>query len=576
MFDAVLTFDYKPLGWHAIPIANGYTFPEMGMIKESYSSTRHESLPDDRGRGSDSASAMRKYGAEWRVSDNMRLLRLWLAYLGLYLFMYGLLLGRFAPLWDEVYDSFGQGMYLYITVDRWGLAAYRSFFGEGFQPYVGGVAAGMWISVALVVQVTTCRLKGYFAPLVYGAAYLSSIAWAFQVVYSHQSDAIALGILCATLAARDLFSRRRIHLILGAALLVFALATYQMLLLYYAAAVLTFFVFNSQAKEEGIVKIALKGCLTCAVAVVAMYGVSFGVHHIFAPPAEILDGFSHYHATLSCWPDIASAGGLVNCIKPFLYWELVNLRPLLYNLTGSGYQGQWAYPIALMLLICILPFKARQLGWQKLFALGVIALLPYSCYPLLLMYRCGPIGGLDARMGLAEPLFVATVWACLIQQAQGVSGKIAGRMVMAALLAICILKGAYRIADMARDEMKVQHAMLAQYHEMGTRARILAAQKGLEHPKFLVCQGEKSRRLVCPPRMLMYDRTPQSEDLSKLAVYPIGVFKAFADYCGETELGVATEKDLALHEKALSEMPNWPMPGSVREHQGDIIIKANW
>lgn len=508
------------------------------------------------------------------VEDRSRILRLFFSYLGMYLLVYGFLMERNAPLWDEVFDASGEGMYSYLMADRWGLAAYRFLFGEGFQPYVAGIVAGLWIAAALVVQVTAFRLAGYFSPLVYGAAYNMSISWAFQVVYSHQSDAVALGILCATIAACCLFSAKRG--VLGIGLLVLSLSIYQMLLLYYVAVVLALFVFRQRTDGDRIVMLALRGCLVSILSVVAVYGISWGVCRAVAPPAEISARFSGYQASLSCWPDIASAGGIANGIKAFLYWELINLRSMLNSMFGCGYPGQWPYPVALVLLICLLPFMVRELGWQRSAALVIMGLLPYSFYPILLMSRYGTEGALNARMGLAEPVFIGAVWACFVQADKGVFCCLHRNAAVCCLLVFSILKGAYKTSNMAREEMRIQHAMYTQYHEMGIRARLLSDQGEHGNPVVLVCQEKESSHWGEGPRMSIYDKPVQTGDLVRLDVYPPGVFKAFADYCGEPQLKVASEADLERHQEVLSEMPSWPKAGSVRKHQGEIIIKLNW
>lgn len=96
------------------------------------------------------------------ICKGRRCMFLFAVYMAIYLLIYGFLLLRLAPLWDEVYDYCGEGMDSYVIFRRWGQFLYRIVFAEGLQPYIAGIVAGIYICLAILLQTAYFR---FFQPV---------------------------------------------------------------------------------------------------------------------------------------------------------------------------------------------------------------------------------------------------------------------------------------------------------------------------------------------------------------------------------------------------------------------------
>ena len=153
-------------------------------------------------------------------------------YFALYMLVYVPVCVRQGLHWDEVFDVAGAANGTYVAAGRWGLALYRYLFGMGYIPWASGVVAGLYIAAALVLQTRLFSIRAGFGLVLYGALYIGCVQWVNQLQYSHQSDAVALSLLCATVAAYLLNERAVRCRCFASVMLIYACSVYQTSMLY--------------------------------------------------------------------------------------------------------------------------------------------------------------------------------------------------------------------------------------------------------------------------------------------------------------------------------------------------------
>lgn len=508
------------------------------------------------------------------ICKGRRCMFLFAVYMAIYLLIYGFLLLRLAPLWDEVYDYCGEGMDSYVIFRRWGQFLYRIVFAEGLQPYIAGIVAGIYICLAILLQTAYFRFSNLWQGLAYGAVYLCSIHWAYQVIFSEQCDAVALGILCVTAAAYLFSCRKGAVSILAPALLVgFGASIYQMLLLYFVALVAARTALCREPNAKGIGRIACKGLVVTVAGLVFYMAVAKIVEACWTLSIPNEEHFRSYQASLSTWSQIMEVNGLALMARSLMHWELVELRHMWICLTGSLYNGQWVYVGTFIPLVglCILrrPFN----GWHSLLHV-LFLLLPFLCYPLLLFKNSG--GALAARMMVVEPVVMGFMWVAFLEKLKTVVSLkrwLAVMSVFGAAVCFALLKGSYRVSQMAKDEIHTQELGFAQIREMGTRGRILAEQAGMQECRIMVLCPSSSN--FDSSRTRLYAGPIKLNRQSDSVIYAKGAFEImYADYAGESSIFMGTEEDYTRHREELETMPYWPAPGSMRACGDCIIVKV--
>ena len=277
--------------------------------------------------------------------------------------------------WDEVFDVAGAANGTYVAAGRWGLALYRYLFGLGYMPWVSGVVAGLYIAAALVLQTRLFSIKTGFGLFMYGSMYIGCVQWVNQLQYSHQSDAVALSLLCATVAM-CLFRAHRIkRSCLAVILLVYACAVYQTAMLYFL--VLLFTLVLSE-KNDGkmlfqrvcrmMLWVFLSGCVYLfSRKVVVMLPV------LTAGDLNYMLGVQY---GMSKWPEIIAAPSLAEQCSLLGMYAVCYVKVILKNVLGLTYEGQWVYATTLVPVSCLLwRWLVRERNWQKTIILVCIWIL---------------------------------------------------------------------------------------------------------------------------------------------------------------------------------------------------------
>jgi len=128
----------------------------------------------------------------------------------LYLYINGAIVLRLDMSGDEILDFGGSDMarQVYMANGRWGIALWGKLVGAGYIPLVGGVTAGLILSVAYIMQCRLLYLHALREKVLYGVISLACFQFSFMQIYSMQVEGCALGILLATLSCMALIECR--------------------------------------------------------------------------------------------------------------------------------------------------------------------------------------------------------------------------------------------------------------------------------------------------------------------------------------------------------------------------------
>lgn len=477
-----------------------------------------------------------------------------LCFLLIYLFVYFPLCLRNGLHWDEVFDTAGRANGTYIAAGRWGLSLYRWVFGLGYLPLISGIAAGGFLAVALVLQVKLIGIKSRYAKLSYGLLYFGCVQWAAQLQYSHQSDAIALAILCVTVAAYLFFRQNRRSNVAAVALVVYACAVYQTAMLYLLALIILRYVAGADSMAcvwRGVVRpfvwIFIAGCLYLLTSVISK-SISL------VSPADLFY-MKCVQASMSKWPEILSASSPSEMIHLLIYYAGCYSKVIIKNLLGLTYEGQWIYA-TLMLPIGWLSWRywSEKRDCVRVAGLLIAWVLPFVM-ALVVMTDQG------ARVSLAEPLVLAGIWGVWIKSR---GERLRHRWVMVALCGFVMLKGAYRCAIIADDERNEYASKMENVQNLNARLMVMADASGMASPD-VIYFGEMKKACHNP----YVKRWGKRRDKQVLPSLPDGTMPE--EFC--MPIRKAGNLEMAIYSEQVKVMPIWPAPGSIRAADGVIIIK---
>lgn len=485
---------------------------------------------------------------------NRREIALCFGYFALYILVYVPVCMRQGLHWDEVFDVAGAANGTYVAAGRWGLALYRYLFGMGYIPWASGVVAGLYIAAALVLQTRLFSIRTGFGLFLYGALYIGCVQWVNQLQYSHQSDAVALSLLCATVAAY-LFNERPVRSrFFAAVLLIYACSVYQTSMLYLLVILfvkmlvddekISFFERNFCSK---LIWIFFAGCA---------YLVSREIS-LMLPVLTTADlNYTlHVQRSMSKWSEIAAASSLAEMFSLLALYTECYLKVILKNALGLTYEGQWVYATSIIPLCGLLWHLGRhERNWMKVILLLCIWLMPFAMV-LVVMTDQGP------RVSLAEPLSCASMWMLWIKQ-----GFFSERMkpVLLIFALLVVLKGGYRVAVIAEDEKNLYASRMQNVSQLNARLLAAADARGGRLSKFIYF-GEVPNTAPDVYRQRLSHRY----DASILLLLPDGRFPG--------EMTVPLRKANCVEtrefEPLVESMPHWPAPGCVVASGDTVLVK---
>lgn len=398
-------------------------------------------------------------------------------YYVLYLIVYYSLCQRHGLHWDEVLDMHGEANDTYCALGRWSLWMYRIIFGTGAQLASAGLIAGGFISIAAVIQTSLLNLKAPWLKALYGILLMASYQWAAQLHYSHQSDAVALGLLICTVAAILTYNGKGlVHLIFATFLLAVGIGFYQSLTLLYVIVWITMLIVDNSQKFPSLLirKMAIACAVSCCSLLLWWIGKFLSLHCI---PVETMEWAHGYLTDMSEWQAILAAHDV--SYQFGLLWHYLRLS--LSNASGLGKASYWIFATALIPLAGLLLRQMRsKRGLDRIVScLLTLALwwIPFSL-PFFIM---SPAMGM--RTWVAEPFSFAALWLLWVRDLQVARGwRIASICIALALMSSTAVH-VYEIASIETVQHRGTLSTLSQLHQ---RAMELARQKGMQNPDIVV------------------------------------------------------------------------------------------
>lgn len=456
-------------------------------------------------------------------------------FLFLYLLVYGLLLCRFSLHWDEILDYQGQACDTYIAAGRWGLYAYRFLMGEGAYPILAGLVSGIYISLALVVQIHLLELRSACVKLLYAALYISCIQWASQLIYSMQCDAVAFGLLCATLSV---FALNKSKWLLAGIALTVSLGTYQTCGLYFLCLLLSVSLFQ---KNGSIRHWTIYGGVIL-LSLVSYALINLGMKYSPLLSVASTEYMRMVQADLNQWATFVALPLFDKVIFACHYCKVV-----LLNALGVGNHTHWLYGSAVipLALLCWRLWKQERglLLWLKLTALLTIWIAPFAL--TLVMGR-----EMELRTALAAPLSLAALWALAFKE-----GNWNRKTQYSAIVVCCVLllKSAYTVSACARDEAHDYSVALQEIARMHAAA-------------FAVADCDAVSSIIVVGKLDRSCRSPHT------LFFRNGTFDWYARHYHWSQMKYMAEVPVR-HQNLYQAMPVWPALGSVRLNAGEVIIR---
>lgn len=468
-------------------------------------------------------------------------------YFFLYMLLYGTVCMRMGLHQDEILDWEGAQQGFYISLGRWGIAAWRAFFSKGTCYWTAGVVAGMMISATICLLTSMLQLAESWKKAVFAAFYLGCISFSFMLHYSYQCDVLAAAFLCCALSNNLLSKGGILRYVLAVCLLTFAFGTYQATVFYFISIWLALQLRKYQLGNHGnILYSLLQLIILSIISYIACY-IIYEIALLFpCVSPEDIHTANTYLSSLSGVRDFLEADAKGK-------WDMVLFCFQLYfwNLLGRLYSGQWVYVSAFIPVTYLLLYWSKNLPIRKAFLpilmTGALWIMPYSLGVLLLHQQ-------DPRTFIAEPVSLACLWGLFVSACPQPKLRIA----LFIFLPFMLLKSAYQISKDAYEEAREYEAGLISIRQV--------CQDGIE--KARQCPLGKNTPIILGGGA-KDGREGHCHNLPYGAFMPHYLkFMQMPD-----NIRQATPSDYEKHIAQFKRMPLWPDEGSIQESNGVILIR---
>ncbi len=478
----------------------------------------------------------------------------WLCYYCIYLFVYFPLFQRNGLHWDELFDTGGAAIEIYVAAGRWGLAVYRLLFEVGYVPWASGIVAGVYIATALIIQNKILGIASRMEKLTYGTIYLGCIQWATQLQFSHQSDAVALALLCMTSSVYLLTLKCRRCNMLSVCLIVYACSVYQTAMLYFLVLwMLKIMTAQTSVLTEWRHHVKILLIVFAAGSLYLLSNVIIKSLPIVSDSAIVCT--SIFQNSMSKWGEIMAPAELHDKLDLLLVYIVCFTKVLIKNLLGLTYEGQWFFASALWPLFGLL---WQYLCKQRDIIRAVLLLLVWTV-PFAMIFALMTDQG--ARVSLAEPLSAAGIWALYLRNQKSTW---VGRWCIVILGAVIVLKSEYRCAVIAEDEKNIYLSKMDNLKSLNTRIQTVAESAKLVSPDVIYFGLIPSQ--TYNPYVKRWNRRRSSENIMLL---PSGRFPEELS----VKMRKGREKETCMYGDFIKNMPIWPAPGSVAVCGQSVLVR---
>lgn len=478
---------------------------------------------------------------------NARILRIafWaVVSMALFSFIHGAFLTDVWPNEDGLFSFSSTSLSLYVTFGRWGLALYRYIFGATMSPWTCSLMAGLYLTAAVLIQISLFRLNSPIAKLTYIVITFASLQFAEMMEWRMQSDAVGLGILLATLSIRFLVRNSTGKgIAIAIALLVPAIAIYQTIAWHYAI-LLLLLLFNEKIRgdKRPYLSFITKGLLVAVLAAALSVLVGKTLARLHPAPEEVALFASAYQHGFNIW-EVSREHWFDSSM--FMLFFACDIREILLESVGchswnSLHNAAYVTTLSLIptLAIVVKILRSEQSPKQKSmlgFLLALIFFFPYT--PIFIM-SCRV-----CRCFFADPPAHALIWALF---AAGLSREIFKKGLIVLLLFVAI-KSSYAVS--CSEERRKAHCMrvILDRHSAEVAATLCSKREpdSSESRNILIVTGKKHQA-----------------NLDTISPFPL--YK---------NLRRATGKEEKNYAEAIETMGRWPQKTSIRAIDDKILIR---
>lgn len=481
-----------------------------------------------------------------------------------YVCIYGYMSLRLGIGTEEAYAIAGESGDVYIANGRWGIYLYRKFSFIGPISYGAGIVAGIYLSIALILQIKILELKSLWGSLIFGLMYLSCIQWAYQLRYSNQSDVIALGILCISWAVYLLKHNGWRYFLISTILITLAISIYQSLCIYVTMLTLLLCLYKYiNTNNFRLFQWGLRVISIILSSLLLYFLIKYLIISLSDIPAEYLEYIKEYQKGMT---------GHEQAIESDVpMWIIIGhyiKESLLNEMFGFAYRGQWimngAYIAGVLLILKIAHNKTNHIKKIiSLMLLGTIYVLPYSLTTLLMHVQ-------QLRTFMAEPLLLAGTWAICIPYIDQMKWRKLQHLIT--LMSGCFFISAiYNTSLIAGHEAYAFNRAKEELLTMYNRARTIAINENLGDCRIVILGY-----LPNIPKEHLYLLTETGIHNNQASPYILrqGVWaQQYIDFMRLFGMKSGTKEDINYHQKVYQQMPTWPKHGSVCSSRGEVIIK---
>ena len=465
-----------------------------------------------------------------------------------FLLVHLMMIFRFAPFGDEVWDLSGACWGIYLSAGRYTVTLCRMLFSDCGVPVAYGIAASVFFGLAVAVQMEVLKVRASWSRVVYIAASVGIIQISYLMINAFIADAVCLGVFFASLAFYfyEKWSRERQvkDLLLSVPLGVLALGSYQLLAMLLPCLMLaTLLMKRDECPQESVWGLFRKlvCCAGWCLVILVFNLLAVRVGKMFCSAAD-LKLVADYQASMITL-------GQLDVVTHVLHMG----KQWCMHLVGISYPGEWVYATALVAVVLLLKDIARMerpVALRLCYAMLVICLYVIPFLPIAAM---GEDHG--ARLFLSQPLACAALWVlALSPRIHKLPAWLVGGLCL-----LVVLKSAYIVSDTAFYQKRLYDQSLENRTEILVKAWMTSVPAGVDARACpVVIQGER--------------RAPMHENDRYNSCIPAAGNEYLEQYLGSRNI-CAVSPGRNKYAAVFSQMPVYPAEGCMRYHEGVILVK---
>lgn len=480
--------------------------------------------------------------------------------------VYGVLIFRFGLLSDEVADGFGEQKLVYIRQNRWFISLWRGWFGHGFLPLVAGLAAGVSIAGALLMQVRLLGVQSFYARCVYGCIYLCCAQTLGHMEFSNQSDVVGVALLLVTFSVRCIRKGGYMSCLVAVLALACSIAVYQVMTVYALVLMVGIWVQDVLQGRGFSVAALFRFAGLGLLGLLVWYAVSKWMQYVFIDEVFV-NAVSSYQSQYTNWPIVLGTADVVMQARIILHYVLV--VPVRHLLDVKECASSWVYTATLVPLVSLLVISWRTMKWQQAFLvcilLTAVMYLPYVM-DVLLLYD------MPERVHVAAPLSAAMMWGIFISRSSVANSGRKWVVPLCLAAAVCAM---YTGGAKARNQMYIYESAKTELQHMYMRGIETAGRAGLRDCRIVICGKPECGFENNAGSMHMSDAQFRPGNCHSFMLSNTWNARMYIRFLRLHQLEVGSREDVNRHEELLRSMPAWPAVGSVQLVGDEVIIKLS-